>query len=246
MCQWPRIAANLPATFCYGARVPLPSVSRASVPQPPWREATLWMLLLGAMFVHGYRWSNQWAASQAHTYSLHGGWDDAVPFWAWTIWPYLALNLLYPLTFFLCPTRLALRRHALAIALVQAACLLAFVCWPTGNVRVLPQPAGVNGLLFAQLRAFEAPFNMAPSLHAAVLVLVWQVWRRWLQGAAAWRGLWHAVCGLVLLSTLTTWQHDLLDVLAGLLLGALAWWVTQFVWRPRRPGDLTCGNGKDA
>ena len=107
------------------------------------------MLLLGAMFIHGYSWTNHWAASQAHTYSLHGRWDDAVPFWAWTIWPYLALNLLYPLTFFIFPTRSALRRHALAIALVQAACMLAFVCWPTGNVRAMPQPDGASGLLFA-------------------------------------------------------------------------------------------------
>jgi hypothetical protein len=111
---------------------------------------------------------------------------------------------------------------------VQAACMLAFVCWPTGNVRVLPQPDGVSGLLFAQLRAFEAPFNMAPSLHAAVLVVVWQAWRQWLRAdARALRWLWHGACGLILLSTLTTWQHDLLDVLAGLLVGALALWITR-------------------
>ena len=195
------------------------------------------MLLLGAMFIHGYRWSNQWAAGQAHTYSLQGRWDDAIPFWAWTIWPYLALNLLYPLTFFICPTRAALRRHALAIVLVQAGCLLAFVCWPTSNMRVLPQPDGASGLLFAQLRAFEAPFNMAPSLHAAVLLVVWQAWRRVLQAeAAALRWLWHGACGLILLSTLTTWQHDLLDVLAGLLLGALALWIARCVPTSRRPG----------
>jgi len=190
----------------------------------------LWMLLLGAMFIHGYSWTNQWAASQPHSYSLHGRWDEAIPFWAWTIWPYLALNLLYPLTFFLCPTRSALRRHALAIALVQAACMLAFVCWPTGNVRVLPQTEGASGLLFAQLRAFEAPFNMAPSLHAAVLVVVWQAWRRWLLAdTAALRWLWDGACGLILVSTLTTWQHDLLDVLAGLLVGALALWITRCI-----------------
>lgn len=186
------------------------------------------MLLLGAMFIHGYSWTNQWAASQPHSYSLHGRWDEAIPFWAWTIWPYLALNLLYPLTFFFCPTRSALRRHALAIALVQAACMFAFVCWPTGNVRVLPQTEGASGLLFAQLRAFEAPFNMAPSLHAAVLVVVWQAWRRWLLAdTAALRWLWDGACGLILVSTLTTWQHDLLDVLAGLLVGALALWITR-------------------
>lgn len=186
------------------------------------------MLVLGAMFIHGYSWTNQWAASQAHTYSLHGRWDDAIPFWAWTIWPYLALNLLYPLTFLICPTRSALRRYALAIALTQATCMLAFVLWPTGNVRTLPQPDGAAGVLFAQLRTFEAPFNMAPSLHAAVLVLVWHTWRAWLQSAAAaLRWLWHGSCGLILLSTLTTWQHDLLDVLIGLLLGALVLWITR-------------------
>jgi membrane-associated phospholipid phosphatase len=43
------------------------------------------------------------------------------------------------------------------------------------------------------------------------------------------RWLWHGACGLILISTLTTWQHDLLDVLAGLLVGALALRITRCV-----------------
>jgi len=203
----------------------MPSASSPVIDIPPWREALLWAVLLGAFFVGGYTLTNQWAAAHPDPHSLYGHWDAYVPFFAWTIWPYLSLNLLYPCAFFTFVDVHALRRHAARIALVQAVCFVAFTVWPTTNTRALPVPDGVTGVLFAQLRAFEAPVNMAPSLHAAVLVLVWRAGVAALHAHRAGRMAWHAWCALILLSTLTTWQHDILDVVAGTLLGALALWL---------------------
>lgn len=186
----------------------------------------MWSCVLGAFFVIGYSMTNQWAAAQPSPHSLHGPWDALVPFMGWTIWPYLSLNLLYPCVFFAFENVRALRRHAVRIALVQTVCFVVFRLWPTAAVREPPDVTGVVGALFAQLRAFEQPVNMAPSLHAAVLVLVWRAGTFALRAHSAGRMCWHAWCALILLSTLTTWQHDIADVVAGTLLGALAlWWV---------------------
>lgn len=196
--------------------------SAAQADAEPWREALAWMLSLSLLFMLGYSASNRMAAASAHPASWHGPWDAAVPFWAWTIWPYLALNLMFPCTFFAFDTVRGLRAFAARIAAVQLACFASFVLAPTFNVRTLPQPDGVTGMLFSQLRAFEQPVNMFPSLHAAVLLLVWRAWLPRLRAHPAARLAWHGWCLLILISTVTTWQHDLADIAAGLALGGVA------------------------
>ena len=203
----------------------MPTTPDAAIDFHPWREALMWACGLGAYFVVGYSLTNQWAAAQPAPHSLHGSWDACVPFLGWTIWPYLSLNLLYPCAFFAFEQVRALRVHAARIALVQTICFLVFRLWPTAAVREAPDVSGVTGALFEQLRAFEQPVNMAPSLHAAVLVLVWRAGSVALRPHRAARMLWHAWCALILLSTLTTWQHDIADVVAGTLLGVLTLWI---------------------
>lgn len=200
----------------------MPSTPDTAIDVHPWREALVWACVLGAYFVVGYSLTNQWAAAQCAQYSLHAPWDALVPFLGWTIWPYLSLNLLYPCTFFAFEHVRALRVHAARIALVQTVCFLVFRFWPTAAVRETPDVSGVTGALFDQLRVFEQPVNMAPSLHAAVLVLVWRAGIGALRAHRVARMLWQAWCALILVSTLTTWQHDIADVVAGMLLGVLA------------------------
>lgn len=192
----------------------------------PWREAIVWMLLLGLLFLVGYSLTNRWAAARPDAMSWHTAWDDNIPFLAWTIWPYLSLNLIFPCTFFAFERVHALRRHAARIVAAQLTCFGAFALVPSINVRPLPQPDGVTGLLFSQLRAFEQPYNMFPSLHAATLLLVWSAWLPQLAGRRLARWAWHGWCLLILVSTVTTWQHDLWDIAAGLAVGiaTLAIW----------------------
>lgn len=192
----------------------------------PWREAIGWMLLLSLLFLVGYSVTNHWAATQPDAVSLHTAWDDKIPFLDWTIWPYLSLNLIFPCTFFAFDHAHAMRRHAARIAAAQISCFAAFMFIPSVNIRPLPTPDGVTGLLFNQLRAFEQPYNMFPSLHAATLLLVWMAWLPKLQNHPVIRRAWHGWCLLILISTATTWQHDLWDVVMGLTVGlaVLAIW----------------------
>ena len=219
-------------------------VNKASPSKPgsdfPWLEATGWMLLLGLFFLVGYRLTNSWAASHPDAMSLHTTWDDKIPFLAWSIVPYLSLNILFPCTFFVFEQARLLRLYAARIVCSQIVCFGVFALVPSANVRLQPQAEGAAGVLFKQLRAFEQPCNMFPSLHAATLLLVWLAWLPVLKNSLLARWAWHGWCLLILLSTLTTWQHDFLDVLTGLGVG----WVTLLVvpFARQRHVDATCRN----
>ena len=192
----------------------------------PWREAMVWMLLLGFFFISGYSITNRWAATHQDAVSFHMPWDVQIPFVGWMILPYLSLNLIFPCTFFLFERRHVLRQFAVRILASQVICFAVFALMPSVNVRTLPQPDGAIGKLFEQLRAFELPYNMFPSLHAATLLLVWLAWLPVLRQQRLARWSWHGWCSLILISTVTTWQHDLLDVAAGLVVGLIAMMVS--------------------
>jgi protein-tyrosine phosphatase len=82
---------------------------------------------------------------------------------------------------------------------------------------------GVSGFLFEALGSFDRPFNQAPSLHIALLVVLWALYGkhvpRW---AFAPLHLWFALIGV---SVLTTYQHHFIDIPTGALLGFTCLWL---------------------
>ena len=198
----------------------MPNPSTPSTQDGVLRPA-FWLAGVGLLFVLGYRWTNARAAHETlHYVALP--WDAAVPFWPWTIAPYLSLNLLLPLAFFTLRTPSALDAFGRRVVAVMLTCFAVFWCWPTGNIHALPHANWPWQALFNALREFEHPVNQLPSLHIAILALVWRA----LDGAVPRKARLPlaGMCGLIGLSTLTTWQHGLADVACGAALGALACW----------------------
>ena len=78
--------------------------------------------------------------------------------------------------------------------------------------------------MFDVLMGFDKPFNQAPSLHIALLVVIWAMFARHTHGL--WlRGLLHGWMALIGVSVLTTWQHHFIDVPTGILAGWLCVWL---------------------
>src|SRR5262249_4421181 len=123
-------------------------------------------------------------------------------------------------------------RHGLRLLTVQLVAIACFLAFPMRFSFERPATDGAFGALFAALASFDQPFNQAPSLHIALLVIVWtrfaSVLRGW-QSAAA--HLWFA---LIAVSALTTYQHHFIDVPTGALLGVFAMWL----WPDRGPSPL--------
>ena len=139
--------------------------------------------------------------------------DAAMPLLPWTLAIYLSLGL-----FCLVPAWQddpARFRRLLRAALGSlAACCLVFVAVPAAIDRGT-LPDGWWGQAYAWLRYVDPPHNTCPSLHVAYVVLVL---------AAAPRRWWTAAWGLaIIVSTLTTRQHILIDVAAGTALALAAW-----------------------
>ncbi|MNQ72631.1 hypothetical protein D3C85_873410 [compost metagenome] len=162
-------------------------------------------------------------------------WEAHVPFWAWTIVPYWSIDLLYGFSLLLCLTRHELNRHALRLLSAQLIAVSCFLLWPLRFTFERPEMSGVFGWLFAVLAGFDKPFNQAPSLHIALLVVLWVCYSRHSQGL--WRAIVHVWFSLIGLSVLTTWQHHFID----LPTGALAGWLCIWLWPDDRPSPLRTG-----
>jgi hypothetical protein len=84
---------------------------------------------------------------------------------------------------------------------------------------VRPHTPGFFGWWFDALYGFDKPFNQAPSLHVSLAVILGVRFSAHLAGP--WKTLMQAWLVLVALSTLTTYQHQFLDIPSGALAGLL-------------------------
>ncbi|WP_416771118.1 phosphatase PAP2/dual specificity phosphatase family protein [Pseudomonas sp. RHF3.3-3] len=196
------------------------------------KRAVLWLLLLAPLFFGSYGFATWYTSQRSDVGSFVFGWESQIPFWAWTIVPYWSIDLLYGLSLLLPRSRRELDRHALRLLTAQAIAVSCFLLWPLTFTFTRPPLDGVFGWLFAVLAGFDKPFNQAPSLHIALLVILWVMYRRHFNGAGRW--LVHGWFALIGLSVLTTYQHHFIDVPTG----ALAGWLCVWLWPDDRSSPL--------
>ncbi|MDX8433578.1 phosphatase PAP2/dual specificity phosphatase family protein [Mesorhizobium abyssinicae] len=192
-------------------------------------RAALWLALLAPLFYSTYGFAN-WLASRRDVGSIIFAWERDIPFMAWTIVPYWSINLFYGLSLLLNDSKRGVDRLAGRYLTAQAVAVTCFILFPLKATFVRPETSGLPGFLFAVLGGFDKPFNQAPSLHIALLVIIWDHWRHRLTGIAGI--IWHVWCFLIGASVLTTWQHHFIDIPTGALLGLFA------VWLFPREGEL--------
>jgi hypothetical protein len=175
-------------------------------------------LILTAYALSG--WLASGPAGQASPLSFR--WEQRhVPLVPWMIVPYLSLHALLVCAFFLCRDVAELRRLVRGLLLATFVACACFVLWPmTMAFDRDTAPVGMLGEACRLLWRVDVPHNRLPSLHVAVAVQLWPLFARRARGAAVTRTPVHAWFGLVIASTLLTWQHHVADVAAGALLGA--------------------------
>ncbi|MER8412289.1 phosphatase PAP2/dual specificity phosphatase family protein [Mesorhizobium sp. M1342] len=186
-------------------------------------RAALWLALLAPFFYLSYGFANWLASRRDDVGSIVFSWEHSIPFVAWTIVPYWSINLFYGLSLLLNDNRQGVDRLAGRYLTAQVVAVACFILFPLTATFVRPATTGLPGFLFAVLGGFDKPFNQAPSLHIALLVIIWDHWRRRLGGFLL--ALWHGWCFLIGASVLTTWQHHFIDIPTGALLGFFALWL---------------------
>ncbi|MGX6564656.1 phosphatase PAP2/dual specificity phosphatase family protein [Cupriavidus necator] len=215
--------STVPTEVGAGAHSQLPAGNR------PWGLACLLLALAGAFFFSSYGFANWLASQRANVPAVYFEWEQGIPFLPWTIVPYWSIDLLYGISFFLWRTRAALLTHVRRLVLAQLVSVACFIAFPLRFSFARPEADGLPGQLFTLLGGFDLPFNQAPSLHISLLVILWVAFAAHLRGG--WRWLLHGWFALIGVSVLTTWQHHLIDVPTGALVG----WLCVYLFPMQRP-----------
>ncbi|RYJ02909.1 MAG: phosphatase PAP2 family protein [Acetobacteraceae bacterium] len=189
----------------------------------PWGRAALWLAGLGPFFFASYGLATYLAGRRAEVPVIVFAWESAIPLLPWSIIPYWSIDLLYGLSLFLCTTRRELDTHAKRLLTAQCLAVACFIAVPLRFSVERPPLGGIPGQLFALLGEFDQPFNQAPSLHIALLVILWVRFAAHMH--VPWRWALHAWFALIGVSVLTTWQHHFIDVPTGAWLGFLTLWL---------------------
>lgn len=189
----------------------------------PWPRALAWLLFLGPFFFASYGFATWVTSLRTDVGVVVFDWERHIPFLPWTIVPYWIIDLLYGISLFLCATKVQLDTHAKRLFTAQVLAVTCFLLFPLRFSFERPPLDGFFGSLFELLGQFDKPFNQAPSLHIALMALLWVVYLRALP--KGWHWLVHATFSLIGISVLTTWQHHFIDIPTGLALGGLCLWL---------------------
>lgn len=172
---------------------------------------------LSLLFLVVYGWCNWFTAQRANVPTLFFEWERLIPFVPLMIVPYLSIDLFFIAAPFLCRTNRELGTFSTRIT---AAVLMAGVCFLLFPLRFAfdrPQAEGWLGVAFDWFRSLDQPYNLLPSLHIALRTILADHY------AQHTRGLWRYASNfwfiLVGLSAVLTYQHHVMDVVAGFALG---------------------------
>lgn len=206
-----------------------------------WRLAATGLVL--ALAILGYQ-AIGFNVDPAESRDLATPLDLAIPLVPWTVvlYSWVYTTMLYPLFTVRCDRLFG--RVVGAYTLVLAVSLACYALVPVTTLPIRPPLASLDeGALFGwALRftyEFDPPYNAFPSLHLSVATLAALTAHR-ARPAYGWLAA-PVVLGIAL-TIFTTRQHYLADGLAGLALGAAAYWL---IVRPHRrqgapaPGQTT-------
>jgi len=175
------------------------------------------LAFLSLFFCLTYTFANAVSSRRSDVHSIVIGWERHIPFLAWSIIPYCSIDVFYVWAVFVCRTKHELDVYVRRVVTAQIVAITCFLLCPLKFTFARPATHGLPRLLFAALTSFDRPFNQAPSLHIALLVILWCLYEKHVPRVARWPLLvWLVLIGV---SVLTTYQHHLFDVPTGALLG---------------------------
>ncbi len=173
---------------------------------------------LSALFLIVYGWTNWFTAQRPDVPTLFFEWERSIPFVPLMIAPYLSIDLFFVAAPFLCGTNRELATFSKRIAaaiLIGGACFLLF---PLRFAFERPHAAGWLGAAFDWFRGMDRPYNLLPSLHIALCTILADLYARHTRGLLRRASnIWFVLIGL---SAVLTYQHHVMDVVAGFALGA--------------------------
>lgn len=180
------------------------------------------LFICWGVFLVFYSLAGSYAASLEHVPSLYFAFEKHIPFISYMIYPYISSGPFFIYVFFLCRTPKELSiliKRIIFITLVSGIC---FFLFPLKQHFIRPD---TGNILLAFLDKYDTPFNQAPSLHIGYIFIFWSAMRN-----CKFKLLLRSWLCLMAISTLTLYQHHLIDVISASALG----WATLFFFPYRR------------
>lgn len=204
--------------------------------RPPREPGLLWpalwrLALAGGVFIFVYSSCNHITSTRTDVGTFMFEWERHIPFVKEMVLPYWSLDLFFCGVFFLCSSKVELNLLTKRLIAVTVASGVLFLLVPLKLGLPRPVPEGWTAPLFHALYFNDQPYNLAPSLHISLRSLVWVFYGAhltgWLRTAVK---VWFILIGA---STLLVWQHHLVDVAGGFVMG---WVIAALIPDPRQPG----------
>jgi membrane-associated phospholipid phosphatase len=173
------------------------------------RLTALWLAVYGGA---------SWIAS-LHTYRVRL-WTDAelaIPFIPAASAIYLSLLPMLWLSPLVIPGRIGLRKLSKAIAVAILISGPGFILLPSVPGYPPQNSAGVEGAIFRFADKLNLEYNMCPSLHVSMAVAAAYTYA--LHSPLRAKCFWWSWAAAIMVSTLLTHQHHVIDALAGAVVG---------------------------
>jgi protein-tyrosine phosphatase/membrane-associated phospholipid phosphatase len=178
---------------------------------------------LSALFLIVYGGCNWVTARRANVGTFYFEWEHTIPFVPFFILPYMSIDFFFIVAPFLCRTDRELSIFAKRIATAIVVAGICFLLFPLRFAFPRPHANGWLGALFDWFRGMDAPYNMLPSLHAALTLILLDIYFRHTRGFVRIATMTWFV--LIALSPVLTYQHHLSDIIGGFVLAGYCFYL---------------------
>jgi protein-tyrosine phosphatase len=178
-------------------------------------------LFLSVLFLAVYGATNWITGQRTNVGTWYFEWERAIPFVPFMIVPYMSIDLFFVVAPFLCSDKRELGTFSRRITFAIIATGVCFLLVPMRFAFERPESGGWLGTMFGGFRMLDGPYNLIPSLHITLSLILVDLYGKHTRGLVrlAMQG-WFVLVGL---SAVLTYQHHVVDIAGGLLLGALCW-----------------------
>lgn len=153
-------------------------------------------------------------------YNLSNRFDEQIPFVPWTVAIYLGCYVFWIVNYVIgCRQQKEKAfRFISADFFAKLVCMLCFLIFPTTNTRPIIEGASLWDEWIRLLYRMDAADNLFPSIHCLTSAFCFIAVRENGRVPKWYRGVSFLIAASVCISTLTTKQHVMIDVIAGVML----------------------------
>lgn len=188
---------------------------------------SLFPVILALLFNQIAYYGSRLIAEEWRHYNLETSLDMRIPFWPPAVSVYLGSYIFWLIGYILLARqeKEEVYHYFFCLTLAKLLCMAFFLLLPTTNTRPAVETEGLWNQLMIHLYSVDAADNLFPSIHCLESWLCF-IGIRNRQGTPGWYQAFSCIMAiLICASTLLTKQHVIVDVIGGVFLAELCFYV---------------------